>query len=186
MASGARTMMWLTWAILAMLSGGLLKACEQPPQKLINGAVATVKISGQTYKLDIAANDAVRMKGLGERTSIPDDGGMIFVFPPSQVRVQEFLMRDCPIGIDIIYLDGAGRVLTTYEMKPEPPRDPAKGEGAAGEMGNRAYETRLKRYPSRYPATFAVELKEGSVKKLAVKEGDLIELDAAGLKNMAR
>lgn len=186
MASGARTMMWLTWAMLTLLSSGLLKACEQPPQSMISGSVATVKIGGQTYKLEIAATDAVRLKGMGQRTSIADDGGMVFVFPPSQVRVQEFLMRDCPINIDIIYLDGAGRVLSFHEMKAEPPRDPAKGEGVAGDMGNPTYETRLKRYSSRYPATFVIELKEGSIKKLAVKEGDLIDLDAAGLKNMAR
>lgn len=186
MASGARTMMWLTWAMLALLSGGLLKACEQPPQSMISGSVATVKINGQAYKLEIAATDAVRLKGLGQRTSIPEDGGMIFVFPPSQVRVQEFLMRDCPINIDIIYLDGAGRVLSFHEMKAELPRDPAKGEGTIGEIGNAAYEGRLKRYSSRYPATFVIELKEGSIKKLGVKDGDLIELDAPGLKSMAR
>ncbi len=186
MALGARAMMWLTWAMLAMLSGGLLRACEQPPKTMISGQVATVVINDRAFKLEIAATDAVRMKGLGQRASIPEDGGMIFVFPPSQVRVQEFLMRDCLVDIDIVYLDGAGRVLSFHEMKAEPPRDPSKGEGQPGEMGNAAYEGRLKRYSSRFPATFVIELKGGTIRTLQVKEGDLVQLDIAGLKSMAR
>jgi uncharacterized membrane protein (UPF0127 family) len=124
------------------------------------------------------------MKGLGSRTQIADDGGMIFVFPASQVTVQSFVMRDCPIDIDIIYTDGVGRVLATHEMKAEAPRGP--NEGKEGDMDNATYDARLKRYSSRYPATFVIELKAGSIKALGVKDGDVAAFDYAALKKMAK
>lgn len=184
MACVARTMMWLVWTMLLLAGGGLMKGCENPQTPAITGNIAQVKISGQTYKLEIAATDSVRTLGLGGRKSIDEDGGMIFVFTPRNVRVQEFVMRDCPINIDIIYTDGAGRVLAAHEMKAEAPRGP--DEGQPGTFDNQKYEMRLKRYSSKFPATFAIELKEGSIKKLGVKEGDKVEMDTTGLKKMAQ
>lgn len=138
--------------------------------------VEVVKISGKSYFLEVAATDQVRFKGLGGRTFIEDDGGMLFVF--RMAMPLSFVMRDCPIGIDIAFLDGSGRVVATHEMKAEEPRKP--GETDEG------YDNRLKKYPSRFAAQFAVELKEGSLAKLGVKEGDMFAFDAAGLKAKAQ
>src|SRR5262249_50386168 len=107
-----------------------------------------------------------------------------FVFPDARVQNLEFVMRDCPIDIDIIYLDGAGRVLSFYEMKAEKPRQ--AGEGQAGDMRNDAYEGRLKKYPSGYPAAFAIELKAGSIRAIGVKAGEKVQFDAQGLKKIAK
>lgn len=170
--------------LLALLAAAAMTGCEE--KDTVSNDVATVKIAGKTFFLEIAANNDKRMLGLGSRTQIADDGGMIFVFPASQVTVQSFVMRDCPIDIDIIYTDGVGRVLTAHEMKSEPPRDEAKGEGKPGDMSNVAYDNRLPKYSSRYPATFAIELKAGSIKALGVKEGDLLTFDHAALKKMAQ
>jgi hypothetical protein len=62
-------------------------------------------------------------------------------------------------------------------MTPEPPQAP--DESAM------QYEIRLKRYPSRFPAQFAVETAGGRLAEVGVKDGDLIEFDAAGLKRRA-
>ena len=171
----------LTSVVLA--AAALCVGCEE--KDTVANGVASVKIAGKTYFLEIAANSEKRTLGLGSRTQIADDGGMIFVFPAGQVMVQNFVMRDCPIDIDIIYTDGVGRILATHEMKKEAPRDPEKGEGQAGEMTNKPYDDRLPRYSSRYPSTFAIELKAGSIKALGVKEGDLTVFDYAALKKMA-
>lgn len=146
---------------------------------------AKVKIAGKNFFLELAMDNAKRFRGLSERTHIEPDGGMLFVFPDAAVTVQGFVMRDCPIGIDIIYLDGNGRVLTTYNMPPEPPRDPAKGEGTPADANNQAYNDRLKQYSSRYPSQLVIELAGGTIKTLGVKEGDLVELDLS-LKKKAR
>ncbi|HVU62702.1 MAG TPA: DUF192 domain-containing protein [Phycisphaerales bacterium] len=198
--------MWAVWAMMLMLHS-TLHGCDSPAPPAIKGNIADVIISGKTYHLEIAADPAVRMKGLGGRTEIADDGGMIFVFAPSEVRVMGFVMRDCPIDIDILYLDGAGRVLTTYEMKAEAAR--GKDEGVAGDsdlnelerklraspndealrariQGDETYEGRLKQYSSRFASTFVIELKAGSIKKLGVKEGDVVAFDRDGLKKLVR
>ena len=135
-----------------------------------------VKIAGQTFKVEPALDDPTRIKGLSGRTEIPDDGGMIFVFPNTQVR--HFVMRDCPIPIDIMFLDGAGHVLVTHAMVPEKPREPDEEADA--------YERRLKPYSSRFPTAIAIELKGGKIKELGIQKGDTIEFDIEGLKKRAR
>ncbi len=168
----------LVFVLLAAAVAGT--GCEE--KDTVANGVAGVKISGKTYFLEIAADNAKRMLGLGGRTQIADDGGMIFVFPAGQVAVQGFVMRDCPIDIDIIYTDGVGRVLAMHEMK----KEVARGEGDFKNETDMQYNDRLKRYSSRYPATFAIELKAGSIKALGVKEGDLIAFDYAALKKLAQ
>lgn len=182
-------------AAVVGLSGlvAVLTGCDETDPA--SADVVPVKLGGKTFYLELAAEDSKRMKGLGGRTHIEEDGGMLFVFPPSQVRVQNFLMRDCPIDMDIIYLDGAGRVLTTYTMKKEPPRAADGSEGKEGEFGTGnpsgtapadRYEQRLPKYSSRFPSTFVIEVQAGTVQKLGVKEGDQVGLDVAALKRRAR
>lgn len=172
--------------IAALVAPALLvtAGCEEADPA--SAKVAPVKISGKTFHLEVAADAPTRMKGLGSRTHIEEDGGMIFVFPESQKAVQNFVMRDCPIAIDIIYLDSAGRVLTTHTMTPEPPRAEDGSEGKPGDMNNAKYENRLKRYSSRFPSQFVIELREGTINRLGVKEGDQVVFDVAGLKRRAR
>lgn len=173
---------FLSLIVLVAIAAGalLISGCEDAGKA--GASVAPVRVKGQLFYLEIAANDEVRVPGLGKRTHIDDDGGMIFVFPRTQLL--DFVMRDCLIPIDIIYTDGSGRVLQTHAMEIEPPRGP--GEGIPGDLRNIKYETRLKKYPSRFPAQFAVELKAGTIAKLGVKEGDKLEFDAEGLKKIAR
>jgi uncharacterized membrane protein (UPF0127 family) len=178
---------WLTiaTATLGALGAATLSGCDDKSAAAAN--VMPVKIKGKTFYLEVAAEDEVRMKGLGQRTHIEDDGGMIFAFTPQQTRVSGFIMRDCPIPIDIIYLDGAGRVLTTYAMVPEEPRKP--DEGAVGDWKSEAgqkYDHRLRSYSSRFPSPFVVELQGGMIAKLGVKEGDLVSFDIAGLKRRTK
>lgn len=135
-----------------------------------------VTIAGRTFKLEPALDDPTRTKGLGSRDKIADDGGMVFVFPVAAQR--DFVMRDCPIPIDIMYLDGAGRILSMHAMTPEKPR----GDGET----NDAYEDRLPRYPSRFPTAVVVELRGGMIKELGLKPGDKLTFDIPGLKARAR
>jgi uncharacterized protein len=164
-------------ALTALVSFGMLRGCDEKT----DAKVAPVKIAGKTFHLEIAATDDVRMLGLGKRTHIEDDGGMIFIFTNAEKR--DFVMRDCPISIDILYLDGSGRVLTTYTMLPEKPRDATEVEGSPGDKD---YNERLKRYPSRFATQIVVELQGGMIQKLGVKEGDLIQLKADELKKLAK
>jgi len=153
-------------------------------------ALEKVSIGGKDFKLEPALTDAVRQKGMGDRTEITEDGGMLFVFP--RPRNLYFVMRDCVIPIDIIFLDATGRVTAMHKMVPEEPRTAEEKklvppyDGAPPEQwSNQKYEDRLKRYPSRYDAQFVIELRGNTLDSLKIKEGDQIKLDLAGLKKRA-
>jgi uncharacterized protein len=184
-------MRWVTGTIvLAVIAAAIVvglgaegKGCEKS-----GGDVQSVKIGGKWFHLEVAATDAVRMKGLGQRDHIDADGGMLFVFAQAINPTNGgFVMRDCPIDIDIIYLNPEGRVGSMYQMKAEPPRGP--DEGKIGDFGqtpeSAKYEQRLKKYQSRYPMQFVIELKGGTLPGLSIKEGDKIDLPYADLKKRA-
>ncbi len=199
MASRSNTLITVLAAVVVVASIPLLAmnpaSCEKQlrgaasgPAISPDGKVITLRVGQGTFKLDLALDAATRMKGLGQRDSIADDGGMMFVFPDDQVRVQGFLMRDCSFPIDILYLDGSGRVLTRHTMQPEPPR--GAGEGKPGvenntDAENIKYESRLPQYSSRFPAQFVLEFKGGTLEPLKLREGTKIEFDREELKKRA-
>jgi len=165
------------FATAAIIAGtlGSLSGCEEP--YATTEKTTRVNIGGKVFTLEIVADQDSRVKGLSGRTSIPDDGGMLFVFPDSQVGNHEFIMRDCTIPIDIIFLDRSRRVTATHAMKVEEPR--REGEDAM------TYENRMKRYPSRFDSQYAIELQGGMLEKVPVKPGELINIDP-GLASKAK
>jgi uncharacterized membrane protein (UPF0127 family) len=151
----------------ALLAAVVLAAPAVAPAQ---GGLPTreVAIGGERFLLEVAADAAAQFRGLGGRTVIPRNGGMLFV--QASPRPLSFVMRDCPIPIDVAFLDADGRVLNVHTMSPEPPR--RDGESTA------AYEGRLPGHPSAGPAQYAIELAGGRFAELGVKPGDRIELEA--------
>jgi len=145
------------------------------PGEAVSNDVETVRINDRTFFLEIAADNATRVQGLGGREMIEEDGGMLFVFP--RPRVLEFVMRDCLVPIDIAFLDQFGTVVATHEMDIEP-----REEGES----QQAYEQRLTRYSSGAAAQFGLEFKAGTLRELALKRGDKVELDLQRLQSIAR
>jgi uncharacterized protein len=175
---------WWLLAIAAVLGTSLASVggCDEKA----SADTARVKIGGKTFLLELALDNAKRFRGLSERTYIAPDGGMLFVFPDVVSGSNGFVMRDCPIPIDILYLNASGRIVSMHAMLPEPPRDPAKGEGTPADPNNATYNARLKQYTAKGPYQFVIELAGGKLKEVGVKEGDLIEFDRAGLLKRAR
>lgn len=135
-----------------------------------------VTIGGRAFDFEVAANEAAIQRGLGGRSEIPPDGGMVFVFPfPSN---HSFWMRDCLVDIDIAFLDRDGVVVAAYEMKAEPLRRDGESEDA--------YFARLARYPSGPRAHFAVETKAGTNKELGIAVGSKIAVDPTRLLSLRR
>jgi uncharacterized membrane protein (UPF0127 family) len=172
-------------AVVALLMGvavamGTMRGCEEKTA----ANIAPVKIAGKQFYLEIVADQDKQFKGLGGRTHIDDDGGMLFVFPRAQQR--SFVMRDCPIPIDILYLDGSGRVLSMHAMQSEPARGDGETDLDSKTGTNKKYEDRLKPYPSRFPSQLVIELQGGMIQKLGVKEGDLVQMKAEELKKLAK
>lgn len=124
-------------------------------------------IGGRTFLLEVAEDAATQQQGLGGRREIARDGGMLFVF--EEAGWQSFVMRDCVIPIDLIYLDETGRVVSVHAMTPEAPRSVDEGNGIDGEL---RYMARLESYVSGGDAKYAVEVRGGTIAELGIAAGD--------------
>lgn len=142
----------------------------EPVAQAEDSTTQQVMIKGETFTLELALDDASRLQGLSDRSEIAEDGGMLFVFPKEEKR--EFVMRRCLVPIDIAFLNAKGEVVWMHAMQVE--RDPDTPEYL------------LKRYRSHYPAQFAIELKEGSLRRLGLAQGDRIDLPLEELKGRVR
>lgn len=157
------------WAMLLLCFAALLFtgcAADAPAQ---GAETQRVVIDGRTFDLELALDQAARYKGLSDCATIPEDGGMLFVFPSAAERA--FVMRRCLVPIDLIYLGPNGRVVSMHRMAVEPYDTP---------------EAELKRYPSGWPAQFVIELKGGTLDELDLAPGERVALPAEALKRRAR
>lgn len=173
-----RTLLQAALSLLLVSLLAILPGCDDKTA----AGVESVKLGSKWFHLEVSETQEKRFKGLSDRTEIAADGGMLFVFARAQPL--QFVMRDCPIPIDIIFVDGSGRIVAMHEMKVEEPRRPdePKTEDPAGDK----YENRLVRYPSRFAAQFVIELKGGTLASLGLKEGDKLALDTDRLKAIAK
>ena len=176
---------WIKPVLMLLWAFGVCSGCRnQPPPP---PGFERVTLGGTTYTLELALDEESRTKGLGGRDSLPEKGGMLFVFRRPERR--QFIMRDCSFDIDIIFLDSNARITAMAHMPAEPPR--GADEGTPGDWdprkaANRRYEARLKRYSSRGACQFVIEIAGGELEKLDLHVGQQIDLDTARLKALAR
>lgn len=123
----------------------LLAGCDKAPPPVL--PTVPMKIGDRTFTLEVADNERDRQKGLMERDALPEDRGMIFVFP--REAPLSFWMKNTRIPLDIIYVDSKGKVVSIKQMKP--------------------YDRNST--PSDAPAMFAIELNRGTAEKLKLQPG---------------
>jgi len=166
------------WALLGLVLGVACSAPEERKPAVETPPLATAKVvvAGETFEVEVAADPVSRHRGLSGRSSIPSNGGMLFVLP----RPQRFgmVMRDCPVPIDVAFIDSMGRVVTIHEMVPEPPR--------RSDEAPFRYESRLPEYPSGEPVQFALETAGGRLGDLGLRVGDRLHFPAQALIAQAR
>jgi uncharacterized membrane protein (UPF0127 family) len=132
----------------------LAAACaEAPANSASASAGSAVVLNGHHISVEIAADDTSRAHGLMDRTSMPEDHGMLFVFPSS--AVQTFWMKDTLIPLDMLFLDAHRRVVAVQANAQPCTADPCRI------------------YPSTKPARYVLELNGGAAAKLGVHEGDV-------------
>ncbi len=152
----------------------LLTGCK-PQARPIDGGIETILIAGQEFSLDLAMTPESRRRGLAGRTSLAPDEGMLFVF--QDVETRSFWMYGCIMDIDIAFIDPIGYVTALHTMPAEPPRGDQETE--------LAYEQRLAKYTSGYPAQFAIELAPGRFEELGVSVGDRLSIPPERLKTLS-
>jgi uncharacterized membrane protein (UPF0127 family) len=150
---------------------------ESPPKTPTEVPEAIwVEIVGEPFELELALDTATRHQGLSGRLAIEPNGGMLFV--STVERPQAMVMRDCPIPIDVAFLDFSGEVVAIHEMRPELPHRPSESQ--------REYESRLRVYGSGVPAGFAIETAGGRLGEVGLQVGDRVVFDIASTLDLAR
>lgn len=149
-----------------LLASGCADSGAGPDSDLVQVVVTDTAGTKHRFNLEPALNDTTRIQGLSNRTEIAADGGMAFFF--TRAAVQNFVMRDCPIPIDIVYVDRTGRVVAHHAMVPEDPQ--------RADESDAAYNRRLRRYSSRFGVPIVLEFDGGTIERLGIAEGDVIEI----------
>lgn len=157
----------LMFPALAFLSGCTeIPANSTEKNDLASMTTAAIEIVGRTtYTAYVADsnqdNGRATMLGLMNITEseLPEDRGMIFVFPDD--RLQSFWMRNTIIPLDIAYIRSDGTIVSIYTMEP------------LREVG----------YSSIEPARFALEVRAGQFAQWGVVPGDRVVIPAELVSN---
>jgi len=131
----------------------LVAACgaEQGPR-----AVIETKGDEVTVHVEVADSQAERERGLMGRRELPDDAGMVFVFPTDSTSA--FWMKDTLIPLSIAFYDESGRIVRILDMEPCR-RDPCPlYDPGASYRG-------------------ALEVNRGAFERWGVREGDVLRLE---------
>lgn len=121
-------------------------------------APATTKLtlpSGQVVTAELMISAADREMGLMFRDSLPDDRVLLFVFRENSRH--SIWMKNCKFPIDIVWLDGEGRVVDLNENVPPCAKDPCPV------------------YTSFRPGEYVVEMNAGQAKKHKVQGGAVLQ-----------
>lgn len=103
-------------------------------------------------EIEIADDDSTRTRGLMQRLTLPDKGGMLFVFGDEAVRT--FWMANTPLSLDLIFVARSGEVIDI--VKYTKPLSPIN-------------------VTSRSEALYVVEVKAGFSDTWGISETDRIE-----------
>jgi uncharacterized membrane protein (UPF0127 family) len=103
-------------------------------------------------RIEIADDDSTRARGLMQRSSIPADAGMLFIFPNQTVR--SFWMANTPLSLDMMFATRDGQIIDIAKYtKPLSPQN----------------------VTSQSPATYVVEVQAGFTDTWGISETDVIE-----------
>ena len=123
------------------------------------GSQHWVELKGERYQVELALDDASRMRGLMFRDQMAATHGMLFAF--DQQEPQAFWMRNTRIPLDIMYFDEALRLVSVAAGAP-----PCTTKSCPS-------------YPSKGPARFVLELNAGHAHRLGLQRGDVLTLSDA-------
>jgi uncharacterized membrane protein (UPF0127 family) len=144
----------------AALSGAACGGSSKDAVVTREPGLALVRIGALAVQAEVPATGSDAFyRGLGGRESLPDDRGMLFVFP--EPGRHEFWMKDMLIPIDLIWISAAGRVVDIQTAQPEP--------GVA--------DPQLKRYNPVGEATYVLEVRAGLAAGKGVKVGDEAQIE---------
>jgi len=143
----------------------LLAACGASPSGSPTPAATpaagprVVMPSGAVYTVEIARTPEEQAQGLMYRESLPPRAGMIFLFTDGGAH--NFWMKNTMIPLDILWIDGQGKVIFVSANTPPCKSDPCPS------------------YGPKAPAPTVLEIAGGMAAKEGIGEGS--ELKVGGL-----
>lgn len=143
--------LWLPFDLGDAAAGGEVVF---PTDKVV---IATADGKRHLFDVELAVTPEQRRQGLMYRKSLADDAGMLFLFDRAEERA--FWMKDTFVSLDILFLDGDGRVLSIAEAAV--PQSEAL-------------------IPSGVPAQAVLEVVAGTTDRLGIDGGTVIEHKAFG------
>jgi uncharacterized protein len=153
MQYATRKSVWATagLALLVLASGSADAADTKAPYVIVGEGRSAVK-------LEVAQNELEIQHGLMDRTSMPEDSGMVFLFDPP--RPVNFWMYHTLIPLDMLFIKN-GKIVKLFENVP-----PCKSEDPKG----------CPTYPEGpgIEVTEVVEVNGGYAKRHKVKEGQQV------------
>ncbi len=92
-----------------------------------SGEQPAVRIGESVARVELALNAPERARGLMFRPRMSADDGMLFVYPPNEVRAHQFWMANTLIPLDIAFLRPDGTIINVNETPcyPDPRRPPS-------------------------------------------------------------
>ncbi len=130
--------------IFALLFSIILQPVSSPALE-----TTTITVGGVKLVVEVADDALERSVGLMHRDFLPEDRGMLFIYPDEAVRA--FWMKNTTIPLSIAFADATGTIIAIMDMIPD--------DGAV-------------RYRSGGPAKYALEVNRGWFKKNGVDVGD--------------
>lgn len=133
-----------SFAFLALLCLAAGAGAQQLPE-------IALKVNGHKLTAEVAHTDPARMQGLMHRRILPEDRGMLFVFPDTARHAM--WMMNTYIPLSVAFLDERGAIINIEDMKPQ------------------TQDT----HPAAKPAKYALEMNLGWFKRHGAKPGAKIE-----------
>ena len=111
--------------------------------------------SGVVYRVELAKTPEEQAQGLMYRESLPENSGMLFLFPANDVH--NFWMKNTMIPLDMIWMDAGGKVLFVSANTPPCKADPCPD------------------YGPRAPASSVLEIAGGKAAREGIKPGAVLK-----------
>ncbi|WP_328189174.1 DUF192 domain-containing protein [Marinobacter sp. OP 3.4] len=109
-----------TWIPALLLAAPMAMAEQAPPPQFLEAYDACLVTQSEAIPVELeqAIEPLQHRFGLMERTSLPDNGGMLFVYQQERGPRAGFWMYNTLIPLDIAWLDNDGVIVAMDTMEP--------------------------------------------------------------------
>jgi uncharacterized protein len=138
------------FAALALVAAGAFAHAAELPE-------IPLTIAGHKATAEVASSDPQRATGLMHRRMLPENRGMLFVFP--DVAMHGMWMMNTYVPLSVAFLDREGRIINIEDMQPQTQNSHSAAK----------------------PAKYALEMNLGWFAKRGIKPGAKVEgIEKAG------